>query len=458
MEWGLGFRAYFYEFRVGCLVPAVLRRDRTIGRQTMQNVSKLGIIKHNHERKSMRPIGVALLITAVMVGLGWALAPRTAPPELPPELVGADATWHDRAERLGELRRWLVVAATLLTPLVWWFFIRLGWSSSLRHGLETHLTTNQWLLVGLFTALFVIGTTLVNGPLTYAGFSLRRAYGLSTETTPAWLLRQAKELLVALVLTLVMVEALYWLIRVAPARWWLLAAVGATAGSLLLAYLAPYVITPLFFTQRPLEDQALRAQIIALGERVGMPIDEVYVIDASRQGNEGNAYFTGIGGATRVVVYDTLLREYPPHELATILAHELGHWRGQHIWKGLLLTTITAPVGLWALHTALGWLLPAWGIRDRADVAGLPLIMLLATLGGLALLPAQNWISRQWEREADHFAIMATRDPDAFRATFVRLARQNLADPTPPRLYEGIFATHPAISRRVADSELLSRP
>ncbi len=255
-----------------------------------------------------------------------------------------------------------------------------------------------------------------------------------------------------------MVEALYWLIRVAPARWWLLAAAGAVAGSLLLTYLAPYVITPLFFTQRPLPDQALRAQIIALGERVGVPIDEVYVIDASRQGNEGNAYFTGIGGATRVVVYDTLLREYPPQELATILAHELGHWRGHHVWKGLLLTAITAPVGLWALHTTLGWLLPAWGIRDRADVAGLPLMMLLATLGGLALLPAQNWISRQWEREADRFAIMATGDPDAFRTTFVRLARQNLADPTPPRLYEGIFATHPAISRRVADAESLSRP
>ncbi len=137
----------------------------------------------------MRPLGVALLVTVVMVSLGWALGPHTPPPELPRQLVGADATWLDRAERLGELRRWLAVAGTLLTPLVWYCFIRQGWSSSLRHALETQLTTNHWLLVGLFTTLFVIGTALVDGPLTYAGLALRRAYGLSTETTPAWLLR-----------------------------------------------------------------------------------------------------------------------------------------------------------------------------------------------------------------------------------------------------------------------------
>lgn len=406
----------------------------------------------------MRVLGVGFLIMAATIGLGWLLGPHTPPPELPRQLLGDDGGWLQRAERLGSQRRWLAVTSTVLTPLAWWFFIRQGWSSGLRDWLELHVTASPWLLVALFTAVFVIGTALVNGPITYAGLALRRAYGLSNETTPAWLVRQAKEILVGLVVTLVMAEGLYWFIRVAPTRWWLLAAMGASAGTLLITYLAPYVITPLFFTQRPLEDQGLRAQIIALGQRVDIPIDEVYVIDASTQGNEGNAYFTGIGGATRVVVYDTLLREYPEDELLTILAHELGHWRGQHVWKGLLLMVIGAPLGLWALYIALGWLLPAWGIHGQGDIAGLPLIMLLATLAGIALLPAQNWLSRQWEREADRFAITATGDPAAFRATFVRLARQNLADPTPPRLYEGIFATHPAISRRVADAEFPSRP
>jgi STE24 endopeptidase len=317
---------------------------------------------------------------------------------------------------------------------------------------------NPWLLVAGFTTLFVVATTLVNIPLLYTGLALRRAYGLSQETTSAWLIRQGKELAVGLVLTLVMVEGLYWAIRVTPTWWWLLAAAGAILGSLLLTYLAPYVITPLFFTQRPLEDQTLRSEIFALGDRVGVPIGEVYVIDASSQGNEGNAYFTGIGGATRVVIYDTLLQKYPKQELLTILAHELGHWHHQHVWKGLALTAVGAPLGLWILHLALGWLLPAWGIQSRGDIAGLPLIMLLASLGALLAMPVQNWISRQWEREADQFAIQATGDPAAFQATFVRLAQQNLGDPTPPQLYEGIFATHPAVGRRVADAQSAQNP
>lgn len=406
----------------------------------------------------MRVFMVVALLAIVMVGLAWLLGPRTPAPELPRQLVGADSSWLQQAEQYSAQRRPLAVAGLLLMPIAWWLMLSLGWSAALRGWLEEHITANPWMLVAVFTSIFVVGTTILNSPLTYASLVLRRTYGLSGETTPAWLVRQAKELLVGLILTLVMVEGLYWSLRVAPQRWWLLAAAGTILGSLLLTYLAPYVITPLFFSQQPLQDQALRTQIIQLGERTGVPIGEVFVIDASTQGNEGNAYFTGIGGATRVVLYDTLLRQYPTDELLIILAHELGHWRAQHIWKGLLLTIVGAPIGLWIVHVLLGWTLPSWGIRDRADVAGLPLIMLLATLGGLATMPVQNWLSRQWEREADRFAITATGDPATFQATFVRLARQNLTDPTPPPLYEGLFATHPAVGRRVADAESPASP
>ncbi|PLS80085.1 MAG: peptidase M48 [Chloroflexi bacterium] len=406
----------------------------------------------------MRVLLVIGLLAVITLGLGWLLGPRTPAPELPPQLVGPDAAWLERADQLSARRRPLGIASLLLTPIAWWLMIRFGWSAALRAWLEHHIGTNPWIVAAVFTCIFVFATTLLNGPLAYAGLALRRSYGLSAETTAAWLVRQGKELLVSLIVTLVMVEGLYWLLRVAPQRWWLWAAGGAILGSLLLTYLAPYVITPLFFTQRPLDDPTLRTQIMELGARTGVPISEVFVIDASTQGNEGNAYFTGIGGATRVVLYDTLLRQYPKEELLTILAHELGHWRAQHVWKGLLLTALGAPIGLWIVHLLLGWLLPGWGIRDRADVAGLPLIMLLATIGGLATLPVQNWISRQWEREADRFALTATGDPAAFQATFVRLAQQNLADPTPPPLYEGLFATHPAIGRRVADAGSSSSP
>lgn len=406
----------------------------------------------------MRTWGVALAVAVMMLSLGWLLGPQQRAPALPRELLGPDPTWLARAEQFGHQRRLLSIVALVLSPLGLWLAVRLGWSAALRSWLEQRVSNNPWLLVAGFTTIGVLLAALFNGPLDYAALLLRRAYGLSEEQTGAWLARQAKNLLVSLVMALIAAEGLYWLLRVAPQRWWLVASVGFVPLSLLLTYLAPYVITPLFFTQRPLDDQALRAEIIQLGERSGVPIDDVFVIDASSQGNEGNAYFTGVGGATRVVLYDTLLRSYPRAELLTILAHELGHWREQHIWKGLLLSWGGTLLGLWLVHLSLGWLLPGWGIRDRADVAGLPLVVLLITLGSLATMPAQTWLSRRWERAADRFAIAATADPAAFQATFARLARQNLSDPTPPPLYESIFGTHPAIGRRIADVQSTPSP
>lgn len=405
----------------------------------------------------MRALVAGALVAGVMLGLGWLLGPRTPAPPLPPELVG-DASWLVRAERLSQYRRVLGLVRLAFTPLGLWLFIRLGWSAALRDWLTTEGIANAWLLVGAFTMILMTAATLLTLPFGYIDLVLRRAYDLSHESTTAWLIRQGKALGVSLVITLIVVQGLYWLLRTLPHWWWAPAAFGGVVFTIALTYLQPYVITPLFFTQRPLADESLRAAIITLGERSGVPINEVYVIDASRQGNEGNAYFTGVGGATRVVLYDTLLRDYQRDELLTILAHELGHWRYHHIWQGIALTAVGAPVGLWLVHLLLQRLLPAWGIRDPADIASLPLILLIVTLGSYLLLPAENALSRHWERQADRFAIAATGNPQAFQRTFVRLARQNLADPTPPRLIEGLFGTHPAIGRRVADAQQMLDP
>lgn len=406
----------------------------------------------------MRHLLIMCGIIVAMIGLSWLLSPKTPAPAIPQALLGSNSDWLVQAKQISYYRRILSLLNLMLPVLGLSIAVWLGWGALLREWLEAHGLRQPWLLIAAFTAIAVIAVALLSLPLNYAGLALRRAYGLSQESTPNWLGRQALELGVSLVMALVAVEGLYWLLRVAPNLWWLLATGGFVVLTLLLAYLTPYVITPLFFTQRPLEDQALRAQIFQLGERVDVPISEIYVIDASSQGNEGNAYFTGVGGATRVVLYDTLLRNYSTDELLTILAHELGHWHEQHVWKGLLMAWIAAPLGLWIVHVALGWLLPAWGIRDRADVAGLPLLLLIVTLGTLVLLPAQNWLSRRWEQTADQFAIRATDDPAAFQTTFVRLARQNLTDPSPPPFFESLLGTHPAVGRRVAAAQPMLYP
>jgi STE24 endopeptidase len=157
-----------------------------------------------------------------------------------------------------------------------------------------------------------------------------------------------------------------------------------------------------------------------------------------------------VGSTTRIVLYDTLLADYPQDELIAVLAHEMAHWRRYHIWQGLILSFIAAPVGFAAAHVILRRVLPRWGIRQPADVAGLPFLLLLLSIATLVTLPLQNWQSRRWETEADRIALVATGDGPVLARTFIRLARQNRTEPTPPRLVEVLFATHPAIGRRVA--------
>lgn len=400
----------------------------------------------------MRPLLVLAAVLACMFGSAAILGPHVPAPPLPAALAG-DSAWLAAAVRIGRLRAALTVATLALTPVVLWSFTRRGSSARLRRRLQERGLRRPWLLVGAYTLALLGLLFLLQLPLDAAGFVIRRSFGLSSEPAVSWLARQVGEDAIGIGIASVAVEGLYWLLRRFPRRWWMLASLAYAAGSLGLVYLEPLVITPLFFTERRLEDEGLRARIVQMGARVGVPVGEVVVIDASRQGNEGNAYFTGIAGSTRIVLYDTLLQTYPADELLAILGHEMGHWREQHILQGLLLNWLAAPFAFFAAHRILRSSLPRWGIRAPDDVAGLSFLLLLANLAMIALLPLQNWQSRRWEVEADRFAVQATGDPQALARTLVRLARQNLSDPTPPPLIEALWATHPAIGRRVAALE-----
>ena len=397
----------------------------------------------------MRTLLVAGGVSLIVLLQGYFLPPHTPAPVLPPDLVG-DPRWLQESEQLARYRLPLYVTSLVLPPLVLWGFVRRGAAARLRRRLRERGLRNEWLLVGAYCLLLWVGLVLLQLPLQYAGYLLRRAYGLSSEPSLTWLGRRAVEAGIEIGAALVVVEGLYWLLRTFPRRWWLLASFGSMLLSLFFVYISPIVITPIFFAQRPLADAGLRARIVDLAARVGIEVDDVYVIDASRQGNEGNAYVTGVGSTTRIVLYDTLLTDYPHDELAAVLAHEMAHWRRYHIWQGLILSFITAPIGFAAAQVILRRVLPRWGIRQPADVAGLPFLLLLLSIATLVTLPLQNWQSRRWETEADQIALVATGDGPALARTFARLARQNRADPTPQRLVEVLFATHPASGRRVA--------
>src|SRR5216683_2027358 len=199
-----------------------------------------------------------------------------------------------------------------------------------------------------------------------------------------------------------------------------------------------------------LADDGLRERLLALARRAGVDAIGVFVADQSRKSRTANAAVVGLGRTRRIILFDTLLADFPPEEIESVLAHELGHHVHGDIRRGLLLQGMLTLVsfGLAALSLDAGVAL--FGLAGSADPAGLPWLALVALALGLVQLPLGNSFSRWIERQADDFALAATGNAPAFIGAMERLARLNLAERRPSRLKEIVLYSHPALERRIA--------
>jgi STE24 endopeptidase len=247
------------------------------------------------------------------------------------------------------------------------------------------------------------------------------------------------------VLTAVLLLGLVALARVLPGWWVVPAAAGAALAAVLLTFLAPVLVAPLFNHYAALREEPLSSDLRALAERATVPVENVLVEDTSRRTRKVNAYVTGLGRTRRIVVTDTLLAAAPTAEVRTVVAHELGHRRERHLLLGTLLSVLGAVAATIVVWATLG--------TDAADPGRLPLVLLLGFALGLAALPLLTAISRRWERRADRFALELTGEYDAFASAFRRLAATNLSDLDPPALVYSLLFTHPTTAERLAAIE-----
>jgi len=325
-------------------------------------------------------------------------------------------------------------------------FTRLG---DVLYGLVSGL---PWPLeVVAFIGLILLVETLVGLPLAFwRSYVRERRWGLSTQRLGGWLADQAKGLAVSALLTAGALLGLVALARVLPGLWPLPAAVAAALLVIVLGFVAPIVLEPIFNRFEHLRDEGLHAELRALADRAGAPVRDVLVADASRRTRKLNAYVSGFGRTRRVVLYDTLLRTARGDEIAAVVAHELGHRRERHVIKLTLIGMTGTAAGVLALWLVLG--------TKVADPRQIPLILLIGIVLELVGLPLFATISRRWERVADRFALELTRDPSAVESSFRRLAAGNVADLDPPRLLHLLTATHPTLPERIAASRLYAVP
>lgn len=236
----------------------------------------------------------------------------------------------------------------------------------------------RWLaVVVLMGATYALLYELLQFPVSLGRYYQNRAWGMTDQPIDDWLRQHLLAVGVGLTAEAIGGVGLYLLLRWFARTWYALGTVGAVGLAFAVAFLMPVVIAPLFNTFTPLSETewaALEPRLRHLAEQAGIPVEGIYVADASRQGKHTNAYFTGLGATQSIVLYDTLLKQHPPAEVELILAHEIGHWKHHHIIQGILLGGLAALVGLIVLDRAALVHGPAAVVPARAGRPGRPAV------------------------------------------------------------------------------------
>jgi Zn-dependent protease with chaperone function len=346
---------------------------------------------------------------------------------------------------------WLINTAWgFLIPCL---FLFTGLSAGIRTWAQR--VGKKWFFtIGLYFLVFWIFLYVIDWPLNYyEGFLRQRAYGLSNQTFGKWLGDSLKTLLIGLVAGFLFLWIPYLLLDRSPRRWWLYTGLLSLPFLFLVVLITPIWIEPLFNDFGPMKNKELEAKILALAERAGIEGGRVYEVDKRVDTNAVNAYVTGFLGTKRIVLWDTLLAKLTDPQILFVMGHEMGHYVLHHVVQGIVFAVLLILVTLWAVQATAGWLLrryrARWGFDRLADIASLPLILLLVNVFALVVVPVGLAFSRHLEHEADRFGLEITEDNHAAAMSFVRLQVENLAVPRPGWLYCLWRCSHPTLGERV---------
>lgn len=308
----------------------------------------------------------------------------------------------------------------------------------------------------VFFLVLILSVLALHLPLDYYHtFVIEERHGFNRTTLPLWIWDQVKGALVSVALAGLLILPLLWFIQRFPDSWWLWGFVVVTAIQFSVALLFPVVIAPLFNKFRPLEDQVLADKVEHLIRKVGLKTKGIFEMDAGKRSKHSNAYFTGLGKTKRIVLFDTLLESHSHEEILAVLAHEIGHYKGGHVIKMLLVSTATMFAGFYATYLLMGWgvLYEAFGIDHAQYYVALFLIGILWQRLGYFVRPLSMALSRKFERSADRYAVDLTQKVEPLANALKRLSSDNLSNLNPHPMYVRFNYSHPPVVERVATIE-----
>jgi Zn-dependent protease with chaperone function len=328
-----------------------------------------------------------------------------------------------------------------------------GASAKLRAWAQ-QIGRNWFFTIVVYFALFTIATFIISLPLTYyEEFVRQHDYGLSNQTFQKWWTDSLTALAVTCVAGGLFLWVPYLLLRKSPRRWWLYTAAAAIPFIVVANLVAPIWIAPLFNKFEPMKDKALEARILALADRAGIEGSRVFEVNKSVDTKTLNAYVAGLWQTKRIVLWDTIIARMDDRELLFVVGHEMGHYVLGHVWQMVALSSLLILVLLSGAYKTMGAILARWshrfGFSDLADVASLPLLLLVTSVFSFVIAPAQLALSRHFEHEADRFGLEMTRTNHSAGTAFVKLQEDALGNPWPGPLFKLWRADHPPLGERI---------
>jgi STE24 endopeptidase len=339
------------------------------------------------------------------------------------------------------------IAFSIIILFVWTLGGALNWLD------EIWQTQTQDILlvgVGFMISLMLIGS-LIDLPFSiYRTFVLEQKFGFNKMNAKTFIGDLLKGFILMLIIGLPLIYAILWLMNEMGSYWWAYVWLVLTGFSLLMFWLYPNYIAPIFNKFKPLNNIELKTKIDSLLKRTGFKSDGVFVMDGSKRSSHGNAYFTGIGKNKRIVFFDTLLEGINDAEVEAILAHELGHFHHQHVRKRMINSFGISLLSLALLGYLINqiWFFHGLGIENPSNHTALILFMLAMPVFSFFIAPINNASSRKHEFEADAFSAKHTNANDLISG-LVKLYRDNASTLTPDKLYSAFHDSHPSASIRI---------
>ncbi len=349
---------------------------------------------------------------------------------------------------------WLQLWGFLYSLGVSWLLLANRRSARLRNWCE-RITRRRWQLDLLYSAAYIVAVFALSLPLTvYSDYFREHAYGLANQTLGPWFGEQVIGLAVAVIGGSVFLAVAYAFIAKFISSWWIWLTGFTVVFLLLVSLLVPVWIAPLFNDYKVLADGPVKSAVLSMARADGVPAENVYWFDASKQSNRVSANVSGFLGTTRVSLNDNLLEKTSFPEIKAVMGHELGHYVLHHVLRLVIYDSLVFALGYafvnWSATRLIGRWRDRFALRDLSDIAALPLVAALFTSFLFLATPLLNSITRSAEQEADIFGLNTAREPYGFAMAAMRLSSYRKLEPT--RLEEIIFFDHPSGYTRVHDS------